>query len=658
MMCDRIHFGAAYYPEQWSPAQWAHDIRLMKEAGFSVVRMAEFAWSTMEPAEGRFDFDWLDQAICQLAAAGIQTVLGTPTAAPPAWLTQNYPQTLAVEENGRRAQHGNRCHYCVNSSEYHRAAARIAGAMAAHFGSNPHVIGWQIDNEFCRSCYCDICQTAFIRFLKSRYGDLDTLNRRWSTTYWSQTYFNWEQLPIPRGEHNPGLTLEHRRFITDSYVRFQNTQIKVMRPHLPPDVWITHNFMGWFDGFDHYTLSQELDLASWDSYVGMGRNDFAFSGAMHNVVRGYKGRNFWVMETQPGTVNWSPLNNSIEPGETHALAWHAIGHGADGWLYWQWRSAYGGQEQYHGTLVDQSGRPRPFYSDAQALGRDLAAASPVLAGSVPVAQVALLYSFDSRWAIQNQRHARGFDYVGHLVDCYRSIFNRNIPVHVIAPDALLDGYKVVVAPALNVLTQVQAEALAAFARAGGHLVITPRSGMKDDANALLPLRQPGWLREAAGAEVEEYYALLESIAIQGEINGACSVWGERIKLLDEANTRILAHYGPGFGWLAGQPAVTVHEYGTGKVYLVGAYLDAAGQDELFSLILHNAQIEPIMRTPPGVEACRRVAPDGRSVYILINQTREIQHISLDNLYYDHLTGNTVSEVRLVAYAAAVLTRNA
>jgi beta-galactosidase len=137
-MCDRIHFGAAYYPEQWPPAQWAHDIRLMKAAGFSVVRMAEFAWSTMEPAEGRFDFDWLDQAICQLAAAGIQTVLGTPTAAPPAWLTQNYPQTLAVEENGRRAQHGNRCHYCVNASEYHRAAARIAGAMAAHFGSNPH----------------------------------------------------------------------------------------------------------------------------------------------------------------------------------------------------------------------------------------------------------------------------------------------------------------------------------------------------------------------------------------------------------------------------------------------------------------------------------------------------------------------------------------
>jgi beta-galactosidase len=654
-MDDRIHFGAAYYPEHWPPAQWPHDIQLMQAAGFTVVRMAEFAWSALEPAEGCFDFDWLEEAITQLAAAGIQTVLGTPTAAPPAWLTQSRPQTLAVDETGRRVQHGNRCHYCVNSPEYHAAAARIAGAMAARFGGNPHVIGWQIDNEFCRPCYCDICQAAFVRFLQSRYGDLDTLNRRWSTAYWSQTYFDWDQVPIPWGGHNPGLMLEHRRFITDSYVRFQRAQLQALRPHLPPDVWITHNFMGWFDGFDHHTLSQELDLASWDWYVGSGRNDFAASGAMHNVVRGYKRRNFWIMETQPGTVNWSPLNNSIEPGETRALAWHAIGHGADGWLYWQWRSALGGQEQYHGTLVDQSGQPRPFYHDAQAIGRELAAASPVLAGSVPVAQAALLYSFDSRWAIQNQRHAGDFDYVRHLVECYRPLFKRNIPAHMISPDAALAGFKLVIAPALNVLTPAQAETLAAFAHAGGHLVITPRSGMKDDANALLPLRQPGWLREAAGAEVEEYYALIEPVAVEGEINGACTIWGERIKVLDEANTRILARYGAGLGWLTGQPAVTVHSYGAGKVYLVGAHLDAAGQDELCALLVRDAQLEPVLATPAGVEACLRVTPDGRRVCILINQSGQPQHVPLDGLYHNHLTGDSAAEIWLAVYAAAVLT---
>jgi len=650
-----IHFGAAYYPEHWPPQSWAADIHLMKEAGFTVVRLAEFAWSTMEPAEGQFDFDWLEAAIAQLAEAGILTVLGTPTAAPPAWLTQTYPQTLAIDENGRRAQHGNRCHYCVNSPAYQAAAKRIAGAMAKRFGKHPKVIGWQIDNEYNRYCYCETCQAEFIKFLQSRYGDLETLNRRWSTAYWSQTYDNWQQIPLPVGGHNPGLMLEQRRFMTDSYTRFQKAQIDAMRPHLHADAWITHNFMGWFDGFDHHLLSRDLDLASWDWYVGSGRNDYTRSGAMHEAVRGYKNRNFWVMETQPNNVNWSPLNNTLELGETRALAWHAIAHGAEAWLYWQWRSAYGGQEQYHGSLVDQSGQPRPFYADAQALGRELAAAAPVLANTVPAGQAALLYSFDSRWSIQNQRHARDFDYVQYLVSCYRPLSARNVPTHVLSPDADLAGYKLVVAPALNVLTESQARALAEYAHAGGHLVLTPRTGMKDEANALLPLRQPGFLREAAGAEVEEYYALLEPVAVQGEINGECKIWGERIKVLDEAKTRILARYGTGLGWLRGQPAITVHSYGAGKVYLVGALLAEAAQDALFALILRAAGAEPVLDTPQGVEAGLRVGADGREVYILVNHSGQPQSVSLPWAAYDHLSGQTGRLVQLPPYQAALLT---
>jgi beta-galactosidase len=655
-MTSPLHFGAAYYPEHWHQEHWAEDIRLMKEAGFTVVRMAEFAWSTMEPAEGQFEFDWLEQAIAQLAEADIQTVLGTPTAAPPAWLTQTYPQTLAIEETGRRVQHGNRCHYCVNSPDYHVASKRIAEAMAKRFGKNPHVIGWQIDNEFCRPCYCETCQAEFINFLKSCYGDLETLNRRWSTTYWSQTYFNWEQMPIPWGGHNPGLMLEHRRFITHSYTRFQKVQINAMRPHLAPDVWITHNFMGWFDGFDHYILSHDLDIASWDWYVGTGHNDYAFSGAMHNIARGYKKRNFWIMETQPNNVNWSPLNNMLEPGETRALAWHAVGHGADAWLYWQWRSAYGGQEQYHGTLVDQSGQPRPFYYDAQSLAKDFSIASPILEGTIPAGEVALLYSFDSRWSIQNQRHTRDFDYVNYLVSCYRPLSARNIPTHIFDPDTPLAGYKLVIAPALNVLTESQARALAEFAYAGGHLVLTPRTGMKDDANALLPLRQPGLLREAAGAEVEEYFALLDSVQIQGDINGEANIWAERIKVLDETNTRILAHYGSGSGWLTDHPAITVHNYGAGKVYLVGAVLDESTQDALFTLILRGAGVKSPLITHQGVEACLRIGADGREVYILINHSGQEQSVSLPWDAFNHLTDQTGKEFALKPYGAAVLTK--
>jgi beta-galactosidase len=651
-----LHFGAAYYPEQWPQEQWAADIRLMKTAGFTVVRMAEFAWSTLEPAEGQFEFGWLEQAILQLAESGIQTVLGTPTAAPPAWLTQTYPQTLAIDETGRRLQHGNRCHYCFNSPVYHAAAIRIAGAMAKRFGKNPNVIGWQIDNEFGRPCYCDVCQTRFINFLKTRYQDLETLNRRWSTAYWSQTYFNWEQIPVPYGGHNPGLMLEHRRFITDSYTRFQKSQIEAIRPHLSPNAWITHNFMGWFDGFDHYTLSQDLDLASWDWYIGTGRNDYAVSGAMHNLARSYKNRNFWVMETQPNNVNWSALNNPLEPGETQALAWHAIGHGADAWLYWQWRSAYGGQEQYHGTLVDQSGQTRPHYVDAQALGCDLAAVAPILVDTVPAGEVAFLYSFDSRWAIQNQCHTREFDYVDYFASCYRPFSARNIPTHCLSPDMPLAGYKLVVAPAMNVLTEAQAQTLAGYVYAGGQLVLTPRTGMKDDANALLPMRQPGFLREAAGVEVEEYFALLESVQIQGEIEGKANIWAERVKILDSANTRVLARYGSGLGWLMGYPAITAHPYGAGTVYFVGAVLDKESQDTLFALILQESGIQSPLITPPGVEACVRVGRDGREVYLLINHGKQEQSVSLPWNVTNHLTSQTGKEIPLRPYGSAVLTR--
>ncbi|HXQ35433.1 MAG TPA: beta-galactosidase, partial [Anaerolineales bacterium] len=220
MANNRIHIGSSYYPEHWDESRWADDIHLMKEAGFTVARMAEFAWSTMEPSPGKFDFDWLEYAIAQLAVAGIASVLGTPTAAPPAWLVQQHPDLMAVDENGRRVQFGNRCHYCVNSSEFHGATKRIVSAMADAFGENPNVIGWQLDNEYNRVCYCERCHKLFLQFLKNKFGTLDALNKHWSTPYWSQTYTAWEQIPIPVGPHNPGLMLEFKRFVTDSYRKF------------------------------------------------------------------------------------------------------------------------------------------------------------------------------------------------------------------------------------------------------------------------------------------------------------------------------------------------------------------------------------------------------------------------------------------------------
>jgi beta-galactosidase len=657
---SRLHLGAAYYPEHWPEERWPEDVRLMQEAGFTVARMGEFAWSTFEPTEGEFHFAWLDRAITLLAEAGIVSVLGTPTAAPPAWLTHAHPETLAVDEYGRRAQHGNRCHYCVNSPEYHNATRRIVGALAEHFGPNPHVIGWQIDNEFNRACYCDRCRARFQAYLAERFGSLDALNAHWTTAYWSQTYSAWEQIPIPIGYHNPGLMLAFRQFVTESYRRFQKLQIDILRSHLRPGVWITHNFMNWFDGFDHYAMSEDLDLASWDWYVSIGHHDYLSSGAAHDLVRGYKRRSFWLMETQPGRVNWKTINTGLNRGEMRAMAWHAIGHGADAVLYWQWRSALNGQEQYHGALIDQSGQPLPIYEEVQQLGRDLENAAPILAGSTPApAEVAILNDYDSRWAIKWQRHHQDFDYVEHLLHYYHPLAVRNMPVDIISTDAPLDQYRMVIAPALHVVDDELAERLKAFVAKSRRLILTVRSGMKDDYNALLPARQPGPLAEIAGIEVEDYYALQYPIPVKGNwFTGTAQIWAERLRPLNNITTPI-ARYGPSNGWLNDRFAITIHMHKQGLIYYVGAYLDDKAQQAFMDRVAGQARIKSVMLTPPGVEACKRVSTEGEDIIIVINHTTEERIVTLPWAAHEHVMGLSLEEeVKMAPYGILVLTQEA
>ena len=654
-----LHLGTAFYPEHWPETRWPEDIRLMREAGLTVVRLAEFAWSTLEPSEGKFDFDWLDRAIELLADAGIASVVGTPTAGPPAWLTGQQPGSLAVDEYGRPAQHGNRAHYCVNSPEFHAAVRRLVTAMAEHLGANPHIIGWQLDNEYSRVCYCERCRALFQQYLRETFGSLDTLNERWATRYWSQTYSAWEQIPIPIGAHNPGLMLAFKQFVTESYRRLQRLQLDLLRPHLPIGVWVTHNFMNWYDGYDHYPLAEDLDLASWDWYVATGHHDYLASGAAHDLVRGFKRRNFWLIETQPGCVNWSTLNNMLNQGEARAMAWHAVAHGADAVLYWQWRSALGGQEQYHGTLVDQAGQPRPFYQEVKQLGQEFAAAGDLLAGTAPVSRVALLQDYSSRWSIQWQRHHGGFDYVAHFTHYYRPLAARNIAADVLSADAPLDGYKLVVAPALLIVNEDCAARLKEFVKRGGFLVLTVRCGMKDGTNALLPMRQPGPLTGLAGAEVEEYYALLDPVPVQGNwFTGTSRLWAERLRVIDQVETQVVARYGPSNGWLDGQVAVTVHPYGRGFVYLIGAYLDDDSQQTLLDHIVTLAGIRPALETPDGVEAHKRVNDQGQEIWIVINHEREEKRVHLAWPAQEHLTGQGVNgDLCLGPYGVAVLTRS-
>jgi len=655
-----MELGSAWYPEHWPEERWPEDVRLMREAGMTVSRIAEFAWSTMEPRDGVFEFGWLERAIDLLAENGLRAVLGTPTAAPPAWLTQAHPETLAMEPNGRRAQHGNRCHYCVNSPRYHEFCYRIADEMGRRFGTHPNVMGWQIDNEYNRVCYCDVCAARFREFLRERYGSLEELNSRWSTAYWSQTYTDWDQIPMPVGGHNPGLMLEMKRFVTDSYRRFQKLQISALRQYVPADRWITHNFMGWFDGFDHYELARDLDLASWDCYVGTGHHDYLGIGATHDLTRGFKRRGFWLMETQPGSVNWSRINNVLDRGEVRAMAWTAVAHGAEAVLYWQWRSAPGGQEQYHGTVVGQDGEPRPLYEEIQQIGRDFAAASQVLDGSEVKANAAILNSYGDRWSIHWQRHHAEFDYVVHAGAYYRPLASRNIPVDIISSEEELSGYKLVVAPCLLMLSSAEVANLVRYVEGGGHLVLTIRSGMKDEWNALLPSKQPGPLTVLTGARAEEFYALDEPVPVEGEgplsFHGTSAIWAERLMPIDEG-TQVLARFGKCNGWLDGRPAITMRTHGMGRAYYVGAWLDDASQRALMQWVATEAGVAPLMDSPDGVEVARRVRPGGDEVYVVVNHTPNPAVLSLPWSAVDQLTGAAASgSLQLEAYGVAVLVK--
>jgi beta-galactosidase len=393
----------------------------------------------------------------------------------------------------------------------------------------------------------------------------------------------------------------------------------------------------------------------------MGNHDYLSSGVLHDLVRGFKQQNFWLIETQPGSINWKPINTTLNRGETRTMAWHAVAHGADAILYWQWRSAFGGQEQLHGTLVDQSGKPRPFYEEAQQLGRDFETVSPLLAGSEIKASVAMLNDYDSLWSIQWQPHHRDFDYVEHFTQYYRPLAVLNVPVDVISARGLADGtklagYKLVIAPALVFQDSAMVEALKAFVADGGHLVLTARCGLKDPFNALLPQRQPGGLREIAGVEVEDYYALLEPVPVTADMfNGKSSLWAERLAPIENSNAQILARYGKSNGWLDGQIAISVNEYGKGRVYYVGAYLDEASQQSLVNQILEKAKVGTLV-TAPGIEVCVRTQPDGEEIFIVINHNSMQCSVQWPWPSFEHLRAVRLdSAFNLPAYSVAVLT---
>jgi beta-galactosidase len=605
-----------------------------------------------------------------LAAAGLQVILGTPTAAPPAWLTRNYPDILPVDGQERRRSFGGRRHYCANSPTYCKHTRRIVSAMATRYGGHPSIIGWQIDNEFGGSrtarCHCRNCAAAFRRWLQRRYGCLDALNEAWGTVFWSQHYTDWAQIepPGPWAEKpNPSHVLDYYRFSSDSWVDYQQIQVDILRTRTNGAQFVTTNLMGLFSDLDYYRLAAPLDFVTWDSYptghaerwrdilyppgfAGEANDarhaydvgDPSITGLAHDLMRAAKDRPFWVMEQQPGHINWGGYNPAPRPGVVRLWTWEDIAHGADTVVYFRWRACLYAQEQYHSGLLQHDGEPAQGLRDVQAMGEEQAVMTAIR-GTAVAAEVALLHSYDDLWAIDLQPQNRDFGYLCHLFTYYRASQRAAVPVDIAPPTRDLSRYKLVIAPTLCLVDEAVVENLRRYVERGGHLVLSVRSGSKTMSNHVVDTALPGLLVDLVGATVEEWHSLPPGVMYPLEMAQIAErpftikTWAEALR---PVGAGVLARFvgGP----LDGRPAASLNRVGSGEVVYLGAWADDLLADALLAWLLRCAGVEPVAAVTPGVKAMRR-AGDGREFVFLLNFNDAAAMAKLSGTgYVDAMTG--------------------
>ncbi|MBM7563434.1 beta-galactosidase [Paenibacillus sacheonensis] len=643
-------FGVCYYPEHWPEERWATDARMMQEAGMNVVRIGEFAWSKLERREGEFDFSWLDRIIDLLAGHGIRVIFGTPTATPPKWLMDKHPDIYMRDKFGHVRGFGNRRHYCYNAASYQPYIQKIVERLASRYANNPNILAWQIDNEFgCNDttrCYCENCRTAFHVWLQEKYGDIDAMNERWGTVFWSQIYNEWHEIVLPANTpfplHNPGLELDYRRFASDSVCKFQKFQTDLIRS-IAPHQTVTHNLMGTFNEIDGYDLSEELDIVSWDNYPNlMFTRDVnpAVAAMSHDMTRGLKERNFWVMEHQSGQPGGNVMFPTPKPQELRRWTYQSIAHGADGILYFRWRGCLFGAEQFWHAILQHDGKPGRKYAETKAVGEELKRVSRLLEGTENRPQAAMIRSYDNEWTFEIQPHIMNYSYMDHFTGYYQFFYDHHIGTDIVSPAADFTKYKLLVLSNFIMATDDMVERLYAFVEAGGSLVLDFRAGAKDWDNRMEPLTLPGKFAELLGITVEEYGVLFKDDRRRIKANGQDADFGggKWVDVIELRGAEALAVFDEDY--YAGRPAVTKHAFGQGHAYYIGTEIDASLRDHIFGTICGDAGItlgRPAVSAPPGVEVVSR-SNETREYTFVINHTVDPVIVDLDGPIQDWLSG--------------------
>ncbi|WP_331730588.1 beta-galactosidase [Streptomyces sp. NBC_01174] len=618
-----LAFGGDYNPEQWDQETWKEDDALMSRARVNLATLGVFSWALLEPEEGRYEFAWLDQQLDRLHSYGVAVDLATPTASPPPWFTLAYPDAMPVTAEGAGLVHGSRDTYCLAAPAYRRAARGIATALAARYGEHPAVALWHVHNEYAAVCYCDHAAAGFRRWLRERHGSLEAVNAAWGTAFWSQRYGSWEEILPPRAtqwHHNPAQVLDFRRYWSDEALAAYREQCDAIRVH--SDLPVTTNLMlPGYQNLDLWAFGRELDFVSIDHYpIAPGVDaaaDTAFGG---DRARSFGGGKPWLlMEQGTSTVYGENATLPKEPGEILRHSVQHLAHGADGALFFQWRQSRSGAEIWHSAMVPHAGADSRIFREVCETGEAVARLAEV-AGSRVVAEAAVLHDTDSWWGLESQGlPSKDLDYPGTLRRAHRALWDAGVTADFAHPEAELSAYRLVMAPALHLLSDAAAENLRGYVEQGGTLLVQYFSGVVDENYRARTGGYPAEpLREALGIRVEEHRPLAAG-AVLGLSDGmAAGAWSEYLRT-EGADT--VAAYADG------RPALTRAAYGEGAGWYLSTRLDDAGYSALVRRLLSEAEVRPLVPgLPPGVEAVRRSADDGRSWLFLLNHGREPWHV--------------------------------
>lgn len=616
--------GVDYYPEHWDRQLWEADAELMAKTGVKAVRMAEFAWSRLEPREGEYELDWLDEAVELFAKRGIDVILCTPTSCPPLWFYEKYPDSVRTDAEGKRIAIGIRGHRCIASPDFLRYADRIVNVLTEHFAKNKAVKAWQIDNELeADICFCGVCESGFREYVKNKYGTLESVNAAYGNNVWSGEYSSWEQIKPPSGSYphawlNPAYMLDVKRYASHRVARFIRRQADIIRKNCP-DAVITTNT--WFCEAlpDFYEEFSQLDVVSFDNYPPLNIPDDPeelYSHAFHlDLMRGIKRKNFMIMEQLSGGMGcWSPMSRTAAPNMIKGYSLQAFAHGADAVLHFRWRTAVSGAEMHWHGLIDHSNIPGRRFAEFGQLCQT-AKELEKLRGTAVRSRAALLYSPESEFAFKIQPQTQGMYYLEQLRLLHRALCSYGLNTDIIEYGEPLDGYDIVAAPTLYV-RNVKGEAeLDKFVKNGGTLILTDRCGVKDEHNNCIMSPLPSGFTELAGIRVSEYDPLgYSAVTVRMDSKEyRCTRWCDSL----QTDTAVpLAEYADGY--FKGSCAVSENVIGKGRVYYIGTVGGREFYSDLTGYILEKAHIPNLGLLPDGIEVTEREGKDIRARFIFNN----------------------------------------